>query len=55
MLLLMHFFDLQTRLPNVIPGMVLNNDEGAAKIESGTKLYISNLDHGVTNDDIKVI
>lgn len=39
----------------MIPGMVLNNDEGAAKIESGTKLYISNLDHGVTNDDIKLL
>ncbi|CAJ2656801.1 unnamed protein product [Trifolium pratense] len=26
----------------------------AASIESGTKLYISNLDHGVSNDDIKV-
>ncbi|RZB57485.1 THO complex subunit 4A [Glycine soja] len=27
----------------------------AASIESGTKLYISNLDYGVSNDDIKVI
>lgn len=26
---------------------------GASSIETGTKLYISNLDYGVTNDDIK--
>ena len=27
----------------------------AASIEIGIKLYISNLDYGVSNDDIKVI
>jgi len=37
----------------LFPEMVLE-ESGAAKIESGTKLYLSNLDHGVTNDDIKV-
>ena len=26
----------------------------ASAIETGTKLYISNLDYGVSNDDIKV-
>lgn len=28
---------------------------GHSNSESGTKLYISNLDEGVTNEDIKVI
>lgn len=27
----------------------------ASSLESGTKLYISNLDYGVSNDDLKVI
>lgn len=27
----------------------------ASAIETGTKLYISNLDYGVSNEDIKVI
>jgi len=27
---------------------------GASSIETGTKLYISNLDYGVSNDDLKV-
>jgi len=35
------------------PKMVLE-ELGAAKIESGTKLYLFNLDHGVADDDIKV-
>lgn len=26
-----------------------------SSIETGTKLYISNLDYGVSNDDVKVI
>lgn len=28
---------------------------GGMDMESGTKLYISNLDYGVTNEDIKVV
>lgn len=28
---------------------------GGMDTESGTKLYISNLDYGVTNEDIKVV
>ncbi|KAH1205068.1 Germin-like protein subfamily 1 member 7 [Glycine max] len=35
------------------PKMVLE-ELGAAKIESGTKLYLFNLDHGVADDDIKI-
>lgn len=27
----------------------------ASAIETGTKLYISNLDYGVSNEDIKVL
>lgn len=27
----------------------------ASSIETGTKLYISNLDYGVSNEDVKVI
>ncbi|TKY64885.1 THO complex subunit 4A [Spatholobus suberectus] len=44
----------QARQYNMIPEMVFD-DDGAAKIESGTKLYISNLDHGVSSDDIKLL
>lgn len=28
---------------------------GGMDTDSGTKLYISNLDYGVTNEDIKVV
>ncbi|XP_061338356.1 THO complex subunit 4B-like [Gastrolobium bilobum] len=41
----------QGRQANVVPEMVL---DGAAA-ESGTKLYISNLDYGVSNQDIKLL
>ncbi|KAG5051287.1 hypothetical protein AAZX31_02G088700 [Glycine max] len=44
----------QQSMVALFPEMVLE-ESGAAKIESGTKLYLSNLDHGVTNDDIKLL
>ncbi|KAK7394228.1 hypothetical protein VNO78_14750 [Psophocarpus tetragonolobus] len=46
----------QTRKHTMIPfpEMVMD-DDGSAKIESGTKLYISNLDHAVSNEDIKLL
>ena len=28
--------------------------DGASSMETGTKLYISNLEYGVSNDDMKV-
>ncbi|CAJ1840601.1 unnamed protein product [Sphenostylis stenocarpa] len=44
----------QARQRGMIPEMVFE-DDGAAMIESGTKLFISNLDHGVSNGDIKLL
>ncbi|XP_027351468.1 THO complex subunit 4B-like [Abrus precatorius] len=39
---------------SMVTGMVLGED-GATKTESGAKLYISNLDYGVSNEDIKLL
>lgn len=36
-------------------GVGVGGGGGASSIETGTKLYISNLDYGVSNDDIKVL
>ena len=33
---------------------MFGNQGGASSLETGTKLYISNLDYGVSNEDIKV-
>ncbi|RDX80067.1 THO complex subunit 4A, partial [Mucuna pruriens] len=44
----------QARQHSMIREMVLD-DDAAAMTESGTKLYISNLDYGVSNDDIKLL
>ena len=41
-----------------VPDQVMGNVGPGGRpsaIETGTKLYISNLDYGVSNDDIKVI
>ncbi|KAL2329608.1 hypothetical protein Fmac_017189 [Flemingia macrophylla] len=43
-----------TRPRRMIPEMVFH-DDGASLIESGTKLFVSNLDQGVSNDDIKLL
>ncbi|KAK7340867.1 hypothetical protein VNO77_21583 [Canavalia gladiata] len=39
---------------STVPEMVLG-DESEAKTDNGTKLYISNLDYRVSNDDIKLL
>lgn len=40
--------------PMAFDGHIVGGGGRASSIETGTKLYVSNLDYGVSNEDIKV-
>jgi hypothetical protein len=39
----------------ILPQQMVLGGGSMSNTEDGTKLYISNLEYGVTNDDIKVV